>query len=344
MELDSAARRVIDECLRLRRGERLAVFFDHSGRSIAEALVEGSGIDNGRQVITRFVPTEHQLQLAIDKRLPSQLRVDIAAADVCVFALTDSNRTTGFRVNALALAVPNAARILHMPGVDAAVFTRAVEGLDFKKLHRRARKIARRLERSTEFTVETRSCEGELHRLELQRGDRRVHVCGGLAMPGEIMNFPTGEVYFAPIEETATGTIVLNGATESAVFRRRDEIILCFRKGRLDFGRSRFPRTEKNARFENELTSVFAQSPDNLLLCELGVGLNDKITKLTGNEVWDEKADGTIHIALGANKPFGGTIATNYHRDITIYPERILSKGREIKLPWRQAYIDQSSE
>jgi leucyl aminopeptidase (aminopeptidase T) len=49
---------------------------------------------------------------------------------------------------------------------------------------------------------------------------------------------------------------------------------------------------------------------------ELGIGLNPAITILTGNSLFDEKAKGTIHIALGDNHAFGHHVESQFHDDL----------------------------
>jgi hypothetical protein len=51
-------------------------------------------------------------------------------------------------------------------------------------------------------------------------------------------------------------------------------------------------------------------------LAELGIGVNEGITALTGNSLFDEKCAGTIHIALGDNQNFGGALESAIHEDL----------------------------
>ena len=51
---------------------------------------------------------------------------------------------------------------------------------------------------------------------------------------------------------------------------------------------------------------------------ELGIGTNDRATR-PDNILEAEKILGTIHIALGDNSGFGGTVSTPYHEDYVFY-------------------------
>jgi leucyl aminopeptidase (aminopeptidase T) len=58
---------------------------------------------------------------------------------------------------------------------------------------------------------------------------------------------------------------------------------------------------------------------------ELGIGLNPKITDLTGNSLFDEKAIKTLHIAIGDNSVFGDDISSFIHADlVTRRPSLVL--------------------
>jgi leucyl aminopeptidase (aminopeptidase T) len=72
------------------------------------------------------------------------------------------------------------------------------------------------------------------------------------------------------------------------------------------------------------------------MIGELGVGTNDKAV-ICGEVLEDEKVLGTIHLALGNNSFFGGTIQVASHLDgilreptVLIDGELLLEKGRLI--------------
>lgn len=65
-------------------------------------------------------------------------------------------------------------------------------------------------------------------------------------------------------------------------------------------------------------------------LAEIGIGVNPAVDRLTGNMLFDEKAAGTAHIALGSNKYMGGTIESTIHCDMVIKELSLFIDGKAI--------------
>ena len=122
-------------------------------------------------------------------------------------------------------------------------------------------------------------------------------------------NMPGGEFFFSPVEDSARGTIAF---TEfPAVFQGRevDGIRLTFDDGRV---------VDASAEREEEF---FLQTIDvdegARRLGELGIGCNPGINRFMRNTLFDEKIDGTVHLALGNGFPYlGGTNESSIHWDI----------------------------
>ena len=108
------------------------------------------------------------------------------------------------------------------------------------------------------------------------------------------VNMPGGEFFFAPVEDSAEGTILFDLPTDfegGAV----DRIRLRFSKGRAEEARAE--------RGEETLLAALAIDDGARFVGELGIGCNAGITRPTRNILFDEKIDGTIHMAMGAELP-----------------------------------------
>ena len=68
---------------------------------------------------------------------------------------------------------------------------------------------------------------------------------------------------------------------------------------------------------EDFLLQMLDTDDGALRLGELGIGCNPGITRPMGNLLFDEKIDGTVHLALGASYTFlGGTNESAIHWDM----------------------------
>jgi leucyl aminopeptidase (aminopeptidase T) len=68
-------------------------------------------------------------------------------------------------------------------------------------------------------------------------------------------------------------------------------------------------------------------------LAELGIGTNLGVTELVGSVLLDEKAAGTVHIAIGDDAGFGGETEAPIHLDGILTEPRVRVDGEELSLP-----------
>ena len=134
-------------------------------------------------------------------------------------------------------------------------------------------------------------------------------------------NMPDGEVFYSPVEDSAEGEITF--AEFPAVYLGHDVFgaRLVFREGRV---------VEANAEEGEEfLRQVLATDAGASRLGELGLGCNPRITRFTRNVLFDEKIDGTVHLAVGASYTYaGGRNESAVHWDMV----KDLRRGGELHL------------
>jgi len=68
-------------------------------------------------------------------------------------------------------------------------------------------------------------------------------------------------------------------------------------------------------------------------LAELGIGTNVAVTELVGSVLLDEKAAGTVHIAIGDDAGIGGDTDAPLHLDGIITDPTVYADGEEVELP-----------
>ena len=131
---------------------------------------------------------------------------------------------------------------------------------------------------------------------------------GLLTAPGSFGNLPAGEAYLAPLEGRSHGIMVI----EWGPTRKLDEPL------RLTIENGVVVRMEGNDRHHSTLEAKFAENANCRNIAELGIGTNDKASR-PDNVLEAEKILGTIHIALGDNTGFGGTVSAPFHEDYVFY-------------------------
>ena len=144
-------------------------------------------------------------------------------------------------------------------------------------------------------------------------------------------NMPGGEIFMAPIRESLNGWInfdypaIRNGKEVSNI------------KLRFENGKVVEAKASKNEDFLNEMLKIDENAS---YVGEFGIGCNPKVNKFTKNLLFDEKINGTIHLALGmAYKQNGGGNDSALHWDIVknMRKGKIVLDGKAVqnKGKWR---------
>ena len=151
-------------------------------------------------------------------------------------------------------------------------------------------------------------------------------------------NMPDGEVFYSPVEDSAEGVITY--AEFPAVYLGHDVVgaRLVFREGKV---------VEASAdEGEEFLKQILATDEGASRLGELGLGCNPRITKFTRNVLFDEKIDGTVHLAVGASYTYtGGKNESAVHWDMVkdLRPGR-RDLGRRRNRPARRRLADLAAQ
>jgi aminopeptidase len=154
--------------------------------------------------------------------------------------------------------------------------------------------------------------------LRLSLAGRRTEVDAGMG------NMPGGEFFGCPVEDSAEGTIAF---TEFPQVRDGRQL----RGVRLRFAAGRVVDASAEAG-EDFLIQTLDTDEGARRIGELGVGCNPGVTRYMGNVYFDEKIDGSVHIALGFGfADLGGTNDSALHWDLV----KDLRGGGRIELDGR---------
>lgn len=111
-------------------------------------------------------------------------------------------------------------------------------------------------------------------------------------------NFPDGEVFTGPVEQSAEGNISYSFPASHGG-REVHDIQLWFKKGKVV--------KAKASKGEKFLNSMIDMDSGSRMIGEFSFGTNYGIKKYTKNTLFDEKIGGTIHIAVGSGYPETGS-------------------------------------
>ena len=140
--------------------------------------------------------------------------------------------------------------------------------------------------------------------------DLRLSIAGrSMKVDAGGANIPGGEFFGCPVEDSAEGTIAFTEFPALYAGREITGIRLRFEHGRV---------VDASADTNEAYLLEMLDSDDGARrLGELGIGCNPGITRYMRNILFDEKIDGTVHVALGNGMPdLGGKNESRIHWDI----------------------------
>ena len=177
--------------------------------------------------------------------------------------------------------------------------------IDWKELAERTTELANLVNKAEAVSIRTPNGTSISFS---KKGRKALADTGILTRKGSFGNLPAGEVFFAPVEGTANGRLVVEwGPTkrlsEPMVFTVKDGIAVDVSGG---------------DDYVSYLKERLDERQENRNIAELGIGTN-LAAKRPDNILESEKILGTIHIALGDNSSFGGRVKAPFHQDFVFF-------------------------
>ncbi|MCJ7450522.1 MAG: aminopeptidase [Candidatus Nanohaloarchaeota archaeon QJJ-9] len=302
-KLIKPAKRAVNQCLDVRKDEKVLVVTDEDRKSIGEAILRAS----------REVSADSSLEI-IEKtgghgREPGEeVKKKMEEADVVFAPSTYSLTHTEARIS----ACKKGTRVATLPGITEAIFRDSLDA-DYENIARLSEKLYRKLSKSDKVRVESPSGTD----IVLKVFEKYWETDTGLIHDeGEFGNLPAGEVDGAPVE--AEGKIVIdqlemNGAEYAPP---GTEVLI---------------RNSKAVSISEDcrLSKAFQEVKNASNLAELGIGTNPE-ADLIGNLLQDEKVLGTCHFAFGDSSSYGTGIESEIHWDCIIKKPTIYFDGEKI--------------
>jgi len=311
-DLTEPAETAVRQCMNLQADESCVVVTDDERREIGEALYDVSSSITDEAVIVQYPPGfQHGAEP------PAPVSAAMCDADVVLAPTTKSLSHTLARSEANEAG----ARVATLPGITEEIFTTGLDA-DYERIRQHCEDVLEQVEGADEVRVTTERGTD----VTFEPGDREWNLDTGMVHEGgEMSNLPAGEVFLSP--ENATGRYVVDGTMMPHGLLEDDQ--------RLEFEVENGHVTDISDDEIREAVEEAAEAvgQDAYNVAELGIGTNVAVESLVGSVLLDEKAGGTVHIAIGDDHAIGGDVEAPIHFDGIIREPTVLADGEEVELP-----------
>ncbi|EMA57432.1 aminopeptidase (leucyl aminopeptidase, aminopeptidase T) 1 [Halorubrum distributum JCM 13561] len=311
-DLSDAAATAVEQCLNVAPDESVVVVTDDEREPIGEALYAAASAVTDDATVLRYPPAEQH-----GTEPPAPVAAAMREADVFLAPTSKSLSHTRAR----GAACDAGARGATLPGITEAVFTTGLDA-DYAAIDAACDDVLDQVAGADEVRVTAPAGTD----ITFGIGDREWLADTGMVHePGDFSNLPAGEVFVAP--ETATGTFVVDGTMmPHGLLDDGQELAFEVEEGFV----TEIGDDEIRADVEGAAEAVGDAAYN---LAELGIGTNGGVEELVGSVLLDEKAGGTVHIAIGDNAGIGGETDAPLHLDGIIRNPTVYADGEPVDLP-----------
>lgn len=267
--------------------DRVLVLTDKKKYKIGKTIYDAAQKVNLESVFVAMEPRTRD-----GEEPPAAVTAAMQQADIIImptqYSLTHTKAVNNAR--------KNNARVYSLPMIDEFSIKKGGLTADYSVVQRNVAKILTIVQKTSIIEVESKN--GTKVKFSVQ--GRNWEKDDGNVSPGEVGNLPAGEVYVAPVENSANGKVVF------------DHVALAKGKLELNFENGEVKEMKGD---KEKMQKIFDELGYKArIIAEFGIGCNNK-SKVIGNTLEDEKVYGTIHFAVGSNIGFGGTNEVQFHQD-----------------------------
>ncbi|MBM4761258.1 aminopeptidase [Bacillus sp. B15-48] len=292
-ELIEVGKSILKYNLNIKEDEEILIVTDAESRKVADVFYH-SGMLLGNETLLLEMPTRSKS----GEEPPRTVATAMKSAEV-VLCITHHSLT---HTNARKEASAQGARVATMPGITIDMLHYGAITADYAEVEKLTDHYCGLLNDGEQVTIKKEDTSLTFS----IKGRKAIASTGVFREQGQSGNLPSGESYIAPIEDSANGTMLIDGAI-AGIGLVREPVLLTIENGRL---------VDATGEEGKKLLELLGDG-DGRIIAEFGIGTN-KNARLTGNVLEDEKVYGTAHIAFGSNKSFGGTTEAGVHIDCVI--------------------------
>ena len=292
MDQIERARKTLENCLNIKRSERLLILCDRETIEIAQIFYEAA---------ERVCKSPILMEVPGGKfhgDEPPRIAVGVMMDSDVIVAPTTHSITYS---NATRTALANGARVATMPGITMEMLEMGGLEADYRTMAKRIRKAGRMFSRARK--VHLTSGNGTDLGMTIAGREWITDDTGLCYKKGAITNLPAGELFIAPKETSTNGHLVIDGVFTGTT---RGSIEMDIINGRVE-----------RLKGSMEGRKLMARSNCVRTVCKLGIGMNP-YSRIIGNILEDQKTQGTVNIGLGDNSSFGGNVVCDAHYDAMV--------------------------
>lgn len=305
MSYEKAAKVILGQCLNVQKNEKVLIISDKNTQDIGQEIFEEARKIADAEFV--LIPVGHHS----GEEPPKDVAKKILDFDVVIAPTTKSLSHT----NAMKAARNKGSRVATLPGVTPRIMKESVI-VDYEKIAKLSEKLKTAV--VGKKLVHVTTSMGTDFRFSVE-GRNWLLDTGIIQEKGQGGNIPAGEVFIAPLEETAVGVIVVDEFVhEKEVYARKGTKIF------IEHGEAVRISDEKC-----RLAAYFKKIKNARNVAEFGIGTNEK-AKIIGNILQDEKVLGTCHIAFGNSSAIGGRVYSELHLDTVLQKPTIVIDNKVI--------------
>jgi leucyl aminopeptidase (aminopeptidase T) len=309
ISLEEGARKVVEVCARVRPHERVLVLTDSERPpEVARALL-GAIAAVGAEGDLAEMPSGGPA----GGEPPDEVLPAIARADV---VLTPTTRVMYHSKAAHGVAA-RGGRVLSLTMCGRTTLTEGAIEADFEGLEQLCLGLCAKLDAAREIRITSPAGTEITASLHSRNATGNTAILRG---PG-VQGCPTVEAFIAPVEDSANGTLVIDGSTSFGLVDQ--PIVIRIADGAAISIEGGTAAAKVLREVEDSATS------ESRTLAEIAIGLNPA-ARVIGNLIEDEGAYGTGHFALGRNVSFGGQSSAPIHIDMVYFKPSVWLDGARI--------------
>ena len=291
----------VRQCMNVKPEEKVLIITDEKmPKELSEALMNAVK-EVGAQCVLKFMEP-----LKRNGQEPSSEIAELMKTPDALFLVTSRSLShTKARREASKLGV----RIASMPKVTKFSFSEGGLTADYRVVKELTEKMAEKIKDAKNIRITSDNGTNFVTRVE---GRKWFKDDGMIHEKGNFHNLPAGEIATGPVEGTSQGTIVID---KMAYYG--EKIKWTVKNG--------FAEKIEGSELLEKVVNEVGHNGRNI--AELGIGTNPN-AKIIGNILEDEKAFGTVHIALGNNMSFGGKVDVPLHVDGIILKPTVEVDGK----------------